>query len=130
MMLSPRTLRRSQRHGPYRIGGWSMGAAAAFEMARQLAALEMAPEALVLIDPPDPPRTNHARSEAEGASPSRELDDTTLTAWFLEDVANLGIRLSLRREDLRRLGQEEWCAAPARPCARPASRPPRQTRRA
>ncbi|MEW9899307.1 beta-ketoacyl synthase N-terminal-like domain-containing protein [Chitinivorax sp. PXF-14] len=43
-------IRRHQPHGPYRLGGWSMGGVIAFEMARQLEAAGGAADCLLLID--------------------------------------------------------------------------------
>ena len=43
-------LRRIQPHGPYRLGGWSMGGVAAFEMARRLAQAGEEVELLALLD--------------------------------------------------------------------------------
>ncbi|HEX7243487.1 MAG TPA: AMP-binding protein, partial [Longimicrobiaceae bacterium] len=43
-------LRAAQPHGPYRLGGWSMGGVVAFEMARRLEAAGEAVDALVLVD--------------------------------------------------------------------------------
>ncbi|HLM25144.1 MAG TPA: condensation domain-containing protein, partial [Pyrinomonadaceae bacterium] len=43
-------LRAVQPHGPYRLGGWSMGGVVAFEMARQLAAEGDRVQLLALID--------------------------------------------------------------------------------
>jgi len=122
--------------GPHLLGGWSMGAAVAFEMARQLAARAAAPEMLVLIDPPDPPPVpagagspgpeipGKAPVQGNGSARGRSLDEAALAAWFLRDVANLGIALPLRREDLRRLGQAEvlrLAAAAARQAGLPAA---------
>ena len=50
-------LRSVQSRGPYRVGGWSMGASIAFEMARQLARDGETVDRLVLIDVPVPPIT-------------------------------------------------------------------------
>jgi thioesterase domain-containing protein len=45
-----RDIRRQQPHGPYRIGGYSMGGVVAYEMARQLEAAGQETGLLVLID--------------------------------------------------------------------------------
>ncbi|RKI64410.1 amino acid adenylation domain-containing protein [Corallococcus sp. AB049A] len=44
-------VRTVQPHGPYRLGGWSMGGVVAFEMARQLQARGETVEFVALIDP-------------------------------------------------------------------------------
>ncbi|MFI9257297.1 amino acid adenylation domain-containing protein [Streptomyces sioyaensis] len=49
-------VRSRQPHGPYLLGGWSTGAAVAFEMAAQLRAQGERVDALVLLDPAIPPR--------------------------------------------------------------------------
>jgi amino acid adenylation domain-containing protein len=89
-------VRERQPRGPYRIGGWSMGAAIAYEMAQQLARQDEPPALLVLIDPPQP------------AGDGREqLEDATLTAWFVEHLRMLGLELGPNREELLRLAPEE-----------------------
>jgi len=45
-------VRRQQPHGPYALGGWSLGALVAFEMARRLEAAGEEVELVALIDPP------------------------------------------------------------------------------
>nr|QEO74169.1 condensation domain-containing protein [uncultured bacterium] len=40
--------------GPYVVGGWSLGAVVAWEVAGRLLSVGRTPKALVLIDPPDP----------------------------------------------------------------------------
>ncbi|MGW5648019.1 SDR family NAD(P)-dependent oxidoreductase [Saccharopolyspora sp. NPDC003752] len=52
-------VRRSQEHGPYLLGGWSMGGDLAQEMARQLRALGERTELLVLLDSNDPSYITH-----------------------------------------------------------------------
>ncbi len=46
-------LRNISPHGPYRLGGYSIGAAASVEMARRLLAAGEEVEVLFLLDPPD-----------------------------------------------------------------------------
>ena len=69
-------VRRVRPHGPYHLGGWSMGGAVAYEMARQLAAAgeEVALVAMLDVGAPAPP--------GEEAP-----DDTALAAWFARDLA-------------------------------------------
>ncbi|MCI2419787.1 SDR family NAD(P)-dependent oxidoreductase [Saccharopolyspora sp. K220] len=52
-------VRRSQPHGPYLLGGWSMGGDLAQEMARRLHALGERTELLVLLDSNDPSYITH-----------------------------------------------------------------------
>jgi acyl transferase domain-containing protein/acyl-CoA synthetase (AMP-forming)/AMP-acid ligase II/thioesterase domain-containing protein/acyl carrier protein len=47
-------LREKQPHGPYRLGGWSLGGVLAFEMSRQLEANGEQVELLALFDSPTP----------------------------------------------------------------------------
>ncbi|QMU70041.1 non-ribosomal peptide synthetase [Streptacidiphilus sp. P02-A3a] len=70
-------VRAQQPHGPYRIGGWSTGAAIAHEMAAQLRAAGEEVAALVLLDPPTPTRLS--------APPEHAL----LLWLFLRDLAGL-----------------------------------------
>ncbi|WP_253900255.1 condensation domain-containing protein [Corallococcus carmarthensis] len=67
-------VRTVQPHGPYRLGGWSMGGVVAFEMARQLQARGEAVELVALIDPS--PAT-------EGRVPL-DVDDTRQVAALFE----------------------------------------------
>ena len=85
-----------QPSGPHCIGGWSMGAAIVYEMAQQLAREGEPPALVALIDPPHP------------AGDGREqLEDATLTIWFLEHLRSLGLELGRGREELLRLSPEE-----------------------
>ena len=78
-------VREVQPTGPYRLGGWSMGGAVCFEMARLLRARGEQVELLVLID-------SHARaSEMLGPDLS-----ALASRWFAETVAqHVGVPLSL-----------------------------------
>ncbi|KAJ6178070.1 Acyl transferase/acyl hydrolase/lysophospholipase [Penicillium mononematosum] len=49
-----REIQRIQPHGPYRLGGWSIGGSFAFEAASQLIQKDETIESLVLIDAPCP----------------------------------------------------------------------------
>ncbi|MCE9671221.1 non-ribosomal peptide synthase/polyketide synthase [Myxococcus stipitatus] len=78
-------VREVQPTGPYRLGGWSMGGAVCFEMARLLRARGEQVEALVLID-------SHARA-AEMLGPDLS---TLASRWFAETVAqHVGVAVSL-----------------------------------
>jgi thioesterase domain-containing protein len=70
-------VREVQPEGPYRLGGWSMGGAVAYEMARQLAAGGEQVELLALIDA--------AARDAEGPP----LSDLELLHLFAGDLAHL-----------------------------------------
>ena len=85
-------VRRVQPLGPYHLGGWSMGGAVAYEMARQLAA---AGEEVALVA--------HARHRrADGPESGTEVDDATLAAWFDRDLAAIS-GAGLAPEDFDRL---------------------------
>jgi len=73
-----RHVREVQPAGPYLLGGWSLGGAVAFEMARQLEAQGETVERLVLID-----------SYAPGPLWQQDLDDRALVAMFADDLAQL-----------------------------------------
>jgi amino acid adenylation domain-containing protein len=73
-----RELRRIQKEGPYRLGGWSMGGLVAFEMARQLEGAGHEVELVAIIDTPPP-----------AAEPRPPATDEELVAWFAEDLARL-----------------------------------------
>ncbi len=64
-----------QPHGPVFLGGWSSGALIAFEMAAQLQDIGRQVAGVVLVDCPAPV-VSHP-----------DIDDLTLLAWFLEDLA-------------------------------------------
>jgi amino acid adenylation domain-containing protein len=88
-----RELRRIQPHGPYRLGGWSMGGLVAFEMARQLERQGEETDLVALIDTLPP--------AAEPGLPPAEAE---LVAWFVQDLARLlGYDLGALPEELRRL---------------------------
>src|SRR5882724_8750712 len=94
-----RELRRIQPHGPYRLGGWSMGGAVAFEMARQLASAGEELELVALIDTLPPAVTPEAATEDE------------LVAWFAQDLARLlGYEVGIDPEELRSLPGREKLA--------------------
>ncbi|HVG09973.1 MAG TPA: amino acid adenylation domain-containing protein [Thermoanaerobaculia bacterium] len=90
--------------GPYYIGGWSLGGAVAFELARQLAAEGREVALLAIVDStpgPWPRPAEENESEEDG-------DDTP---WLLE-IANYlerlwGLDLGLTTENLRGLSSED-----------------------
>ena len=91
-------VRKVQPAGPYALGGWSMGAGVAFEMARQLETMGEEVALLAMID-----------SGAPGAKhPSTNVDETLLMARFAEDLVGLSAseqRTSL--DDLRSMGLDK-----------------------
>ncbi|HYG61231.1 MAG TPA: amino acid adenylation domain-containing protein, partial [Thermoanaerobaculia bacterium] len=72
-------IRKVQPHGPYSLGGWSMGGAVAFEMARQLSLAGETVAPLVLIDAFAP----------RAGGDSQPLAAADLLALFGRDLAGL-----------------------------------------
>ncbi|HZF12136.1 MAG TPA: amino acid adenylation domain-containing protein [Thermoanaerobaculia bacterium] len=96
-----RELRRVQPHGPYRLGGWSMGGAVAFEMARQLAGAGEELDLVALIDTLPP-------AVEPGRAPATEDE---MMAWFAQDLARLlGYEVGIAPEELRSLPGREKLA--------------------
>jgi hybrid polyketide synthase/nonribosomal peptide synthetase FtdB len=84
-------VRARQPHGPYRIGGWSLGGIIAFEIAHQLAALGEPVELLALID-----------ADLGETGRQATYDDAAMMAIFVRDlVARFGIDIGLSEETLR-----------------------------
>lgn len=78
--------------GPYRLGGWSMGACVALEMAQQLARAGKVVDLVALVDITEPP----------GARRGRPVDDAILMSWFARDLAGLtGVEWDLSPDVLR-----------------------------
>ncbi|HEU0076703.1 MAG TPA: alpha/beta fold hydrolase, partial [Longimicrobiaceae bacterium] len=106
-------LRAVQPEGPYRLGGWSMGGAVAWEMARQVEAAGEAVELLVLVDP----------SPTGEEEPLAEAEDPVLLASFalhldlpLERIAlSAGELLRSEPQERPRLAWEAAMAAGALP---------------
>ncbi|HYR07399.1 MAG TPA: amino acid adenylation domain-containing protein [Longimicrobium sp.] len=73
-------LRRAQPLGPYRLGGWSYGGIAAFEMARQLYAAGEQVELLALLDTGRPESRDDARFPLDHAAVLRRIL-TDLYGW-------------------------------------------------
>ncbi|WP_420126301.1 non-ribosomal peptide synthetase [Longimicrobium sp.] len=73
-------LRRAQPRGPYRLGGWSYGGIAAFEMARQIDAAGETVELLALLDTGRPESRNDARFPLDHAAVLRRIL-TDLYGW-------------------------------------------------
>jgi thioesterase domain-containing protein len=90
-------LRAAQPAGPYRLGGWSFGGLAAFEMAQQLRAAGQEVALLAVIDtgPGMPEWMPLDPSSVDESDPSRQL---LVAAEYLKGLR--GVDLSLRVEDL------------------------------
>ncbi|HEX7956811.1 MAG TPA: thioesterase domain-containing protein, partial [Pyrinomonadaceae bacterium] len=84
-------VRTVQPEGPYLLGGWSMGGAVAFEMARQLQEQGQAVALLALLDAPAPTAEDAQRAD----------DELALLAAFAQDVGLPLDRLALSAEDLQ-----------------------------
>ncbi len=83
-------VRAAQPHGPYRLGGWSLGGVLAQEMARQLEAVGEEVESLLLIDARSP-----ATLEAEWG---RERSEADLLLWFATHL-----RVPVQRDEIEAL---------------------------
>jgi thioesterase domain-containing protein len=87
-------VRSVQPRGPYRLGGYCVGGAVAFEMARQLRDAGEETENLLLFDSPGPP-----------AEPPPPLDEAALLAAF---VRTFGEGAEVTADELRALPPEAW----------------------
>jgi thioesterase domain-containing protein/aryl carrier-like protein len=90
-------LKRAQPRGPYRLGGWSYGGIAAFEMARQLHAAGDQVELLALLDTGRPESRDDARFPLDHASVLRRI---------LTDLYGWGSTAAVTLEALRGLDPE------------------------
>jgi thioesterase domain-containing protein len=87
-------------HGPYHLGGWSMGGAVAFEMARQLRARGEEVALLALIDVIEPPFKSPDRARAR-------VDHAAMLAWFARDLSAVSGRpVELDASALRVLSED------------------------
>jgi thioesterase domain-containing protein/aryl carrier-like protein len=87
-----RSVRQIQPEGPYAIGGFSIGAVAAHEIARILAAQGVAVTDLILIDPPENPALF-----AAAHNPHHRFEGTSAEAMTLPRRLRLGtVRLLAR----------------------------------
>jgi thioesterase domain-containing protein len=89
-----KAVRHAQKTPPYLLGGWSLGAVVAFEMARQLAQAGEEVGLLAMIDPPPP----LARPRGD--------DETALLQSLARELELSGRSLGLTAEDLERLAPE------------------------
>src|SRR5262245_7956141 len=96
-------IRRVQPAGPYRLGGWSFGGLAAFEMARQLAAQGEAVSLLAVLD------TTPGLPPEEAAKPGLPEDDDVPWLLMIADYLHglRGVELGLTAEALAPLPSEE-----------------------
>ncbi|ARU62958.1 hypothetical protein CBW65_19700 [Tumebacillus avium] len=94
-------MRGVQAHGPYRLGGWSLGGAIAFEMTRQLRAQGETVELLLLLDTMAPVEQNHRA----------KMDDVTALSSFAGDLAGTNgfdfSQMSAMSAQLEALGVEK-----------------------
>jgi amino acid adenylation domain-containing protein len=95
-------IRRAQPRGPYVIGGWSFGAYAAFEMARQLRRQGEEVALLAILDCGAP-----GTGIDEEAEDPAESDDPVVLVRTLEGFANLKEPLPIAESYLRQLGPDE-----------------------
>jgi amino acid adenylation domain-containing protein len=98
-------LRRVQPRGPYRLGGWSYGGIAAFEMAIQLHAAGEEVELLALLDT--------ARPEVRGDT-AMPLDHASVLRRILTDLYGWGPTGAVTIEALRPLSPDEQLRLAAR----------------
>jgi thioesterase domain-containing protein len=98
-------LKRAQPRGPYRLGGWSYGGIAAFEMARQLDAAGDEVELLALLDTGRPESRDDARFPLDHASVLRRI---------LTDLYGWGATAAVTVEALRGLEPEAQLQLAAR----------------
>jgi natural product biosynthesis luciferase-like monooxygenase protein/amino acid adenylation domain-containing protein len=87
-------VRSVQPRGPYRLGGYCIGGAVAFEMARQLRDAGEETENLLLFDSPGPP-----------SEPPPPLDEAALLASF---ARTFGDGAEVSADELRALPPEAW----------------------
>ncbi|MEA2601557.1 MAG: hypothetical protein QOF89_2549 [Acidobacteriota bacterium] len=100
-------MRRVQPAGPYRLGGWSFGGLAAFEMARQLAAEGQEVELLAVLDT-GPGLSPDAADTADADLGLPEDDDTPWLLAIAEYVRGLrGADLKVTAAELASLAPEE-----------------------
>ncbi|MBP0029089.1 thioesterase domain-containing protein, partial [Roseofilum sp. Guam] len=89
-------LQEIQPHGPYYLGGWSMGGVVAWEMARQLQTLGQNVELLALID-------SYVPSQNQ-----KPIDDAFLINALLGDLAGIfGTEFSISTHELHQLQPSE-----------------------
>ncbi|MBP0031389.1 thioesterase domain-containing protein, partial [Roseofilum sp. Guam] len=91
-------LQEIQPHGPYYLGGWSMGGVVAWEMARQLEEVGQEVALLALIDSYAP----------KAMSEKKQMDAATLANSLAADLGGIfGTELSISAYDIEQLQPEE-----------------------
>jgi len=102
-------LRKVQPRGPYRLGGWSFGGLAAFEMARQLAAQGEETALLAVIDTaPGVPPSVQVTEDGDGSPGAGEDGDTQALLTIADYVRGLrGADLRVDAGQLAPLAGEE-----------------------
>src|SRR6185369_6617328 len=80
-------IRAAQPQGPYRLGGWSIGGAIAYEMAQQLRQAGCEVELLALLDSLAP-----VHSRAPEDADVAEIDESLLLAGLARDLGGLSGR--------------------------------------
>jgi thioesterase domain-containing protein len=97
-------IRAVQPEGPYRLGGWSLGAVTAFEMAQQLVRQGHEVSRLVLIDSFAPQLMNEALLQQPAKSETELTEQEALDA--LNELCRTGTRDQIKAafEDVRQSG--------------------------
>ena len=93
-----KAIREVQPHGPYLLGGWSMGGVVAFEIACQLRAQNEQVALLGLIDSPVP---------STWISAAKADDELWLLLNFAEDLGLTPTLLSVTQEELLQMSPDE-----------------------
>jgi thioesterase domain-containing protein len=97
-------VRSLQPEGPYSLGGWSLGAVIAFEMAQQLRAQNQQVSSIVFIDPPE---DKFWKMEIQKQFRQESLIEIYAAQMATATVADL---TSFNIEDFRLLAREEQLA--------------------
>ncbi|MCF7806667.1 MAG: amino acid adenylation domain-containing protein, partial [Simkaniaceae bacterium] len=79
-------IRKAQKTGPYRLGGWSFGGVVAYEMALQLQKMGESLLPLIMIDSPAPIKRNIPNA-------------ATLQTWFLEEYQGILDQMEVEAKD-------------------------------
>ncbi|MBU8900903.1 amino acid adenylation domain-containing protein, partial [Corallococcus sp. M34] len=98
-------IRGAQPHGPYRLGGWSLGGVVAYEMARRLQALGETVELLAMMD-------SHVPALAKASEAAASLaPDVLVRLSFAHTAANaFGGELPVSDEALERMDDDAMLA--------------------
>ena len=82
-------IQRVRPHGPYRLGGWSLGGLISFEIARQLQARGEEIESLILIDSTAPTTVRQIPTEVHQTPIKYSTIDSNLLGSLLADLGGL-----------------------------------------